>query len=309
MTKEKMKKAAYQGVLELNGFKLSCAVLDDDLRTRVFAERTIATAFGIKGGGQYWQKKKEKDILLPEYLSAAYLRPYISPSLEEYFKNELTYITLNNQEARGVDVMVLPEICDVYICAARELDYENIKAAAEVAYHLMKGFATVGIVALVDEVTGYQHEREQDELQKILKVYIAEELLPWQKRFPDIFYKELFRLNGWDYTISGIKKRPGVIGKWTNTLIYEQLPQGVLEELKKQTPKSNTGNYTARLHQSLTIDVGEPSLNNQINQIVTLFQLSDNMQHMWRQFEKLKSRQKGQLELQFDFDEEGHTKE
>lgn len=306
---EKIKKAAYQGVLELNGFKLSCAVLDDDARTRVFSERTIATAFGIKGGGQYWLKKKDGEIFLPEYLSASYLRPYISSTLEEYFRKGEPYMTLNNQLARGVDVMVLPEICDVYIRAAKDLENENIKAASEVAYHLMKGFATVGLVALVDEATGYQHEREQDELQKILKAYIAEELLPWQKRFPDIFYKELFRLNGWDYTVGGIKKRPGVIGKWTNTLIYEQLPQGVLEELKKRTPKSETGNYTARLHQSLTIDVGEPSLNNQINQIVTLFQLSDNMRHMWQQFEKLKARQKGQLELQFDFDDEGHTQE
>ncbi len=304
-----IKKAAYQGVLELNGFKLSCAVLDNDERTRVFSERTIATAFGIKGGGQYWQKKKEGEIVLPEYLSAAYLRPYIEPALEEHFKNSVIYLTTNNQQARGVDVMVLPEICDTYIRASKELDNENLKAAAEVAYQLMKGFATVGIVALVDEATGYQYEREHDELQKILKAYIAEELLPWQKRFPDIYYKELFRLNGWDYTVNGIKKRPGIIGKWTNTLIYEQLPNGVLEELKKHTPKSDTGNYTARFHQSLTIDVGEPSLNNQINQIVTLFQLSDNMKHMWQQFEKLKSRQNGQLELDLDFDDEGHTKE
>ena len=70
----------------------------------------------------------------------------------------------------------------------------------------MRAFARVGITALVDEATGYQYEREHDELQKILKAYISEELLPWQKRFPDIFYKELFRLNGWNYTVNGIKK-------------------------------------------------------------------------------------------------------
>mgnify|MGYP003561277120 CR=1 FL=1 len=52
----------------------------------------------------------------------------------------------------------------------------------------MRAFARVGITALVDEATGYQYERENDELQKILKAYISEELLPWQKRFPDIFY-------------------------------------------------------------------------------------------------------------------------
>nr|WP_255489844.1 P63C domain-containing protein [Dysgonomonas sp. 25] len=38
--------------------------------------------------------------------------------------------------------------------------------------------------------------------------------------FPDTFYYEIFRLKGWDYTVSGIKKRPGVIGTWTKELIY-----------------------------------------------------------------------------------------
>lgn len=70
----------------------------------------------------------------------------------------------------------------------------------------MRVFARVGITALVDEATGYQYDREKNELQKILKAYIAEDLLPWQKRFPDIYYKELFRLNGWDFTVNGIKK-------------------------------------------------------------------------------------------------------
>lgn len=306
---EHILKASYQGVLNLNGFDLSCAVLDDENRTRVFSERTIANAFGIKGSGQYWKKKKEETIILPEYLSATYLAPYISETLIKCFEESKVYVTLNNQKARGVDVKVLPEICDVYIQASKDVNQENVQAAARIAYTIMKGFATVGIVALVDEATGYQHDREQDTLQQILKAYIAEELLPWQKRFPDIYYKELFRLNGWDYTINGIKRRPSVIGKWTNSLIYEQLPQGVLAELKKRTPKSESGNYMARLHQSLSIDVGEPSLNNQITQIITLFQLSDNMQHMWMQFEKLKERQHGQLELPFTFDDEGHTKE
>lgn len=173
----------------------------------------------------------------------------------------------------------------------------------------MRAFARVGITALVDEATGYQYEREHDELQKILKAYISEKLLPWQKRFPDIFYKELFRLNGWNYTVNGIKKRPSVIGKWTNTIIYGELPKGVLNELKKKTPKSESGNRTGRYHQYLTEDVGEPNLEKQINKIVTLFQVSDNMSQFWHNFKKMKDRQSGQLEIPFEFDEEGHTKE
>jgi hypothetical protein len=90
-------------------------------------------------------------------------------------------------------------------------------------------------------------------------------------------------------------------------LIYDQLPHGVLAELKAKTPKNEHGNRTARYHQLLTIDVGEPNLTAQIGQVVTLFQLSDNMEHMWKQFEKLKTRQSGQLELPFSFDAKGYT--
>jgi len=33
------------------------------------------------------------------------------------------------------------------------------------------------------------------------------------------------------------------------------------------------------------------------------------MEHMWPQFKKLKSRQSGQTEISFIFDEKGHTKD
>lgn len=171
----------------------------------------------------------------------------------------------------------------------------------------MRSFAKVGIIALVDEATGYQYDREKYELQKILKSYITEELQPWQKRFPDTFYRELFRLNGWNFTVRDIKKRPGVIGKWTNILVYEQLPKGVLEELKKKTPQSPKGNYTARFHQNLTLDIGEPTLTAQITKVIALFQVSDNMKQVWILFEKMKDRENGQLDLPFVFDDDGHT--
>src|SRR5690606_22040973 len=109
--------------------------------------------------------------------------------------------------------------------------------------------------------------------------------------------------------VNGIKRRPSVIGTWTNKLIYEQLPDGVLEELKSKTPKSPGGKYTARFFQSLTPDTGNPHLTSQIQQIITLFQLSDNMKHMWQQFTKLRQRQSGQLEIPFTFDDKGHTHE
>ena len=79
-------------------------------------------------------------------------------------------------------------------------------------------------------------------------------------------------------------------------------PPGVLDELKRVTPKS------ARLHQSLTADIGQPELAAQITQVVTIFRLSDNMQQVWANIAKLRSRQAEQLDLPFEFDENGHTR-
>lgn len=323
-------KATHQGELDINGLKISCAVLDDG--TRVISEKSVSNSLGTAAPGSYWQKRKEeKGAVLPRYLYAKFLLPYISEDLVLKLSESKNYVALNGSEATGVPAEVLPEICDVWIKAHQKGAVPmTSQEVAERAYMLLKGFANVGIIALVDEATGYQYERERDELQKILKAYISPELLPWQQRFPNDFYVQLFRLNGWDYTTKGIKKRPGVIGKWTKTLVYEQLPKGVLQELERTTPKNDAGKYKAKLHQSLTEDIGNPHLGAQITQIVTLFKLSDNMAHMWSQFRKLrtadeskakaqdyikftakepadKPKQTTQLELPFEFDEKGHT--
>jgi len=80
-----------------------------------------------------------------------------------------------------------------------------------------------------------------------------------------------------------------------------------LKDLEKNTPTNGKGRKTAHMHRLLTDDIGNPHLKAQINQMVTLFQLSDDMKHMWSQFEKLRMRQSGQLELPFKFDDRGHT--
>ena len=305
---KKVLRATHQGELDINGFKISCAVLENG--ERVLVNRSVANAFGLKGSGAYWQKKKEqKGALLPEYLSAKYLQPFIDKGEKSNLYNTTSYINTSGVETEGVDANFISDICDVYVKAGQNGAFKTNTEIPENAYNLLLALSKVAITALVDEATGYQYIREKDELQKLLKHYISPELLPWTKKFPDDFYKELFRLNGWDFTVNGIKKRPGVIGTWTKKLVYEELPNGVLQELEKNAPKSEAGNRTVRYHQFLTDDIGNPHLTSQINQILTLFRLSDNMQHMWQQFEKLKQRQSAQLEIPFRFDDKGHTVE
>ena len=61
---------------------------------------------------------------------------------------------------------------------------------------LMRGLAHIGIIALVDEATGYQEVRDREALQALLDRYLRKELAAWAKKFPDDFYKEIFRLRG-----------------------------------------------------------------------------------------------------------------
>ena len=287
--------ARYEGVLDLGSSQLDVAVLENG--QRIIKQTAVFKALNRPARGN------SRVIGIPTFMDAKNLQTYVNEEVKGVIK-KIDYLDTKGSKQQGFDCLILPTVCDIYLKAREDnILTPNQIDTAQKAEILMRSLAKVGIVALVDEATGYQHERESDELQKILKAYISEELLPWQKRFPDIFYKELFRLNNWDYSVKGIKKRPGVIGKWTNVIIYKELPNGVLEELKKKAPKNQ------RLHQYLTEDVGEPNLEKQINKVITLFQISDNMCQFWSNFHKIKSRQSGQLDIPFEFDEDGYTKE
>lgn len=292
--------------LELGDTKLECYVLEDG--SRVFSGNGLQKALNFPGsaGGS----------ALVNMLNTGKLSEELTFDILDKIQNRKEFSRPGAggrlSKTYGYDATLLIDICNLLIeCREKGILTPKQEEYARTAQVIISSVAKVGIISLIDEATGYQNQREKDELQKILKAYIAEELLPWQKRFPDVFYKELFRLNGWDYTLGSIKKRPGVIGTWTNKLIYEQLPPGILNELKERTPKSAAGNSTARYHQSLSEEIGEPNLSAQINKTITLFQLSDNMSHMWTQFKKLQERQNGQeqLDIPFIFDDKGHTKE
>lgn len=202
-------KARYEGELKIGERVLPVAVLDNG--QRIITQSAIFDAFGRPKRGSRDQGS-EDNAKLPGLIDAQNLKPFITSELGHMIK-PVKYKNMNGTTTTGYDAIILPLICDVYIEArnAKKDDGKPILSSKQLpnamaAELLMRSLSKVGIIALVDEATGYQYERERkDELQKILQFYISEELLPWQKRFPDIFYKEIFRLNGWDYTVSDIK--------------------------------------------------------------------------------------------------------
>ncbi len=96
---------------------------------------------------------------------------------------------------------------------------------------------------------------------------------PWVNTFPDEFYEQLFKLKGWQYKPLSVK-RPQVVGTITNDIIYERLERGVLDELKKRTPKDEKGRRKHHFHRLLTDNIGNPKLREHISNIIILMKAS-----------------------------------
>ena len=286
----------FSGALELGDISIPCAVLTNG--SRILSENGIANA--LLGGRSGASKRKKKAASqagthLPIFAAPRQLEPFIS---KELLDGPLVPIRYRDGRSIsiGYDARILRAVCEIWLAAraAGALQDQQLDKAQR-AELLMRALADVGIVALVDEATGYQQFRARDELQKILAAYIAPELLPWAKRFPDSFYGELHRVWGWKYEV-GSKNRTAYIGKLTNNLIYEQLPAGVLDELKNKNPVDpKTKRRKTHHHRILTENIGHPHLEKQIVSVTTLLRISDDRQEFYRHFCKAFSPGPGDL--------------
>ena len=106
-----------------------------------------------------------------------------------------------NRRINGYEATVLTDIVRLFRARRSGVKMtERQQIVANQCEILLSSFAKIGIIALIDEATGYQNEREHFELQKILSAYISEEILKWQLTFTDDFYREVYRLWGYLYT-------------------------------------------------------------------------------------------------------------
>ena len=143
----------------------------------------------------------------------------------------------------------------------------------------------MGIIALVDEATGYQEIRDRRALHKILDAYLLPDRAKWAKRFPDEFYIEIFRLRGWVWR--GMKvNRPQVVGHWTNDIVWDRLAPHIHDELKVRNPKTITGHRRAKFQQWLTEDIGHPALQAHLNGVTALMRAGENWGNFHRALQR-----------------------
>lgn len=202
--------------------------------------------------------------------------------------------------AYGYRAELLPVACDLYLRARQAgtlpPNQENVARQAEI---LVRGLAQVGIIALVDEATGYQEIRTANALAEILEAFVAKELQAWVQTFPTDYYREMFRLRGLPFSSESVK-RPQYFGVLTNDIVYKRIAPGVLDELKRVQRIGSTGRPKDRLFQRLTTNAGYPKLREHLGSVVTLMKMSDDWQSFKRNLDRIHPKFDETMPIDFD---------
>lgn len=285
--------ARYAGVLSLGDAEIGCAVLEDGTRllTQSDMMRALGRARQAKGRGFY-----DADVNLPAFLTAKNLKPFIPNDLY-VTSSQIEFLLPGGKKAFGYKAELLPQVCEVYLEArdAGALAPSQMHVAKQ-ADVLVRALARVGIVALVDEATGYQRDRGHDALRLLLEKYIAEGLQKWIHTFPNSFFAELDRL--YDNAPTTPRSRPQYYGRFINKYVYDPIEHGYVKAELDKLNITDEGKRRARFHQWLT-DEGRTILTRQIGKVEGIMEMCNDIDH----FKQVARRQKSITVAPYLFDE------
>lgn len=268
-----MQKAIRESSINLGFTEIPCAVLGDG--TRLLTTSGVNKALGrskTKGG-------KGGADNLPPFLNVLSFKPFITKELTSSTL-PIPFSTKNGSRAFGYKAEILPMICDVFL-KARDcgvLVGKQIEHAAT-ADLIMRSLAKVGIIALIDEATGFEEFRDKGYLQQILDKYLSEEAAKWAKTFNDSFYLSIFRLKKWN-PAKEMRHKPQVMAHITKDLVYKRLAPGLMQALEEKNPKTENGKRKSCHHQMLTRDQGVSHLKGHLYMLEKLM----NSSHTWDEF-------------------------
>jgi hypothetical protein len=266
----------FRGTLDLGSVSFECHVLSDGRRVLTQSE-VVRVLTGGRERGSLGRYMEAQPLYTRELLEGRTVR----------FR-----VPNNPQFAIGYEATLLIEICELYLAARDQgLLKTNQRKLAKTAEIVVRACAKVGIIALVDEATGYQEVRQKRALQLKLQAFIAEDMQEWARMFPEDFWYELARLESTHYSP---KHRPLRWGKYVMAFVYDAIDADVGRELRTINPNPR---HRQNHHQWLR-DFGKEKVNNQIQQVIAVMKLCDDMADFKRKFAKVF--RKSPLQLSFD---------
>lgn len=269
--------------LLIGGVQVPCYVLDDG--ERVLSQRGFFDALGITSrGGE-----------MDRFISLANLDKYLDADTVNALRSPLR---MRSPRAGGTLAFIykaplLIDVCNAVLTSYDRKTLDKAYADAAVrAYVIVRAVAKVGIIALIDEATGYSRV---ELLQTLLQKFLREELARWTKLFPDEFYEQLFRLRGWTWKGRSFNP-PGIVAHYTKDFVYARLTPGILPELEKRNPIVGKGRRYKHT-QFLTEDFGVPALNQHLATVLTIMRGSNSWDEFKASMDKFLPRQAENVKL------------
>lgn len=272
-------KATHDGTLPIGDITLDVAVLGTG--QRIINQASIFTALRRP------QRGNSRQIDVPVFMDASNLQPFVGEDLKSKI-NKVTYLSKTGKTVEGYDATILPLVCDLYLKAreAGVIARANQQATAQQAEIVVRSLAKVGIIALIDEATGYQEDRDKTALREFLEKFLTEEKGKWIKTFPDEFFESIFKMKGWDWNSAVKGQKPGVVGKYINNYVWARIAPGVLTELRRINPNVN-GKRKGKNPQFIDVDFGHPKLKEHLR-ILTLYAKAAG--YNWNNWERMINR-------------------
>lgn len=194
-----------------------------------------------------------------------------------------------NVTAHGFEASFLIDVCEWYMLASEKgLLKPNQTHLARQASAILRASAKVGVIALIDEATGYQVHRKKQELQLKLQAFIAEDMQEWARVFPPEFWIELARLEGVKYHAT---QRPLRWGKYVMAFVYDAIDQDVGGKLRAINPHPQHG----RNHHQWLKEFGKDKLKEQLTRVITIMQLCKDMEEFRVKFASIFDKNPNQM--------------
>jgi hypothetical protein len=274
--------------LKIGGVEIPCYVLEDGRRVITNQGVQIGLKMAKSGGHQ-----RTVDLV-----SALERKGLDCKDLLKSISNPILFRPGPKGRAYGYEATVLADLCDLILDAREKklLHHQQEPLAAQCEI-LVRAFARVGIIALIDEATGYQEVRDRRALQAILDRYLLQQFAAWAKRFPNEFYREMFRLRGWQWEGMNPAGGPRCVAQYTKDLVYSRLAPGILRELEARNPVQPSGRRRAAHHQWLTEGVGHPALAQHLHAVIGLMRASPSWDFFMRMLDRAFPKQGQSVQL------------
>ena len=269
--------AETDGLLKIGDVDLEVYVLGD--RRRVISKKAMAKALNLKseGGNAFMRTMTRKGI-----------KTLLHDNLLAKIESPISFEGMRGESCDGFEAETLIEICDLLIEARnQDLLSPSQQFLARQSEFIIRSAAKIGIIALVDEATGYK-DKTKDEYKRLFEKFLRQEFRQWEQEFPDKFFAMIYRLYGLKRQKPDSTKHPQFFGHFIRKFVYFPLANSngaILEELEKKNPVVySSGGRRRKFFQYLADEIGMDSFRQHLWQVVGIGEASPNKTQFERSF-------------------------